>query len=318
MKLSGLKVNLKLSVAIGASVGCMFSLFAEMSLSNARAKIGDAISNPATMTAVTKELSPADQCAYLAEVNAAIGKMPGSTEAKTAMFWNACTAALKGSAKGNAAALLAEVFATVPPEALTVINEQLAQNMFNRAADPSVTYSDEQYETIAKLMMDKVNARVATADNGAARSAFALLMLVRASNGTPANLAETLTDKLPEDVREAASEEWIPSALGKDGEKSYEPILAFIDAGKAPNPGVTINIAGPQTLVSMLGDLVEGTPISRAQHDVALRNNPDVGAGAGDGIGGGMVIPADPSLSKRENSYRPSPHPRPYPNQRTR
>ena len=51
-----------------------------MSSADARGKIGDIISNPSTMTSVMKQLAAADQASFLADVNAAISKMPGSPE----------------------------------------------------------------------------------------------------------------------------------------------------------------------------------------------------------------------------------------------
>lgn len=247
---------------------------AQVSLSAARAKIGDCISDPATMTATMKQLPADDQATFLAAVNEAISQMPGSSESKTAAYLNANRAALKGSAKGNLSTLVAEVFATVPPESLTVINENFAANLFNRKADPSKTYTDEQFTRIATNLMAKVNERTASVENGAARSAFAALMLLRASNGSPADLAETLVKTLPDSAQNAARNEWIPAAMGDGQPQSYEPILGAADAHDGmPSNNMVISIAGPQLIDSMLGDLVEGTPmideISRIDGNIA-------------------------------------------------
>lgn len=240
-----------------------------MSLSDARAQIGACVSDSSKMAAVVKDLSAADQSAFLADVNEAIANMPGSNEAKAAAYLNANKAALKNAAKGNLATLLAEVFATVSPEALPILSERLAADLFSRTADPTKTYSDEQFVKISETVMAKVNERMASVENGAARSAFAIVMLAKASNGTPADLTENLVKTLPEASQEVARKEWLPAALGRDQAQSYEPILAGADASAAmPAPVVILRLAGPQLLDAMLGDVVEATPLVRGMGDV--------------------------------------------------
>ena len=148
-----------LMVIAMALAGTLVAQDKAMTLADARGKIGDVIADPASITAVMKQLSAADQTAYLAEVNAAISKMPGSTDEKTQKFLDVDTAALKGAKEGNLTALVAEVFATVPPNSLTVINERFAQDLFNRKADPSKTYTDEQYTAISKSVLGCRTAR---------------------------------------------------------------------------------------------------------------------------------------------------------------
>lgn len=233
-----------------------------MSLSDARAQIGACIGDAAKMATVAKDLAAADQVAFLAEVNEAIAGMPGSNEAKAAAYLNANKAVLKSAAKGNLAALLAEVFATVSPEAMPMLCERLSADLFNRSADPTKSFTDEQFLTISESVMAKVNERMSSVENGAARSAFAVVMLVQASNGSPANLADVLVKTLPESAREAAGKEWIPAALGKGQPQSYEPILAAADAA-APMPAsvVVLRIAGPQLLDTLLSRVVENTKL---------------------------------------------------------
>lgn len=240
-----------------------------MSLSDARAQIGACVTDSSKMAAVVKGLSAADQVAFLAEVNEAIANMPGSNEAKAAAYLNANKAALKNAAKGNLATLLAEVFATVSPEALPILSERLAADLFSRTADPTKAYSDEQFVKIAETVMAKVADRMASVENGAARSAFAVVMLAQASNGSPADLVERLIKTLPEGSQDAARKEWIPAALGQGQDQSYEPILAGADAPAAmPVPVVVLRLAGPQLLDAMLGDVVENTPILRGMGEV--------------------------------------------------
>lgn len=249
------KMMLVLAIAL-----CSVVYAKEISIQEARSQIGAAIGDPAKMTEIVKSLSSSDQVQFLADVNTAIDKMPGSIEAKTAKYLNANRAALKGASKGNHSALIAETFATVPLEALTVINERFAADLFNRAANPG-GYTDEQFTKIATSLQSKVNNRVSGVENAAQRGAFAALMMVRASNGSPADLADKLLETLPEGSREPAAKEWIPAAMGSEGqEQSYEPILASGGAARPPIYRETLIFAGPQLPETMLGYLVEQSP----------------------------------------------------------
>jgi len=206
-----------------------------MSLADASGKVDEAINNPAVMTDIVKQLSPADQTAFLAKANAAIGNLPGSPEEKAAKYLDANKAAMKGTSKENRAAMLAETFATVPPEALTVINERFASDLCDRNADPANPISDDAMKALAVETMQKIQARNEGNDNASVRDAFAALMFIRASNGTPADLRDTLIQGLPtQEARDLARDEWFPAALGEGREKSYEPMLAAADASKMP------------------------------------------------------------------------------------
>lgn len=223
-----------------------------ISLASARAQIGKAVANPAQLTALTRQLTAADQKAFVASVNEAISKLPGSNDERAAKFLVANRAMLKGSQKGNLRALLAETYATVPPEALTTISEHFSQELFNRALDPSVTYTDEQFASIAKDSVNTIAARVASEDGAAARTALAMAMFVRASNGTPKDLTETLVASLPKGM-DASVKEWANSAASE--KPSYDEMMGASDAGAIPNPDVVIRIAGTQILEAMLSDL---------------------------------------------------------------
>lgn len=267
-----------LAVACAMAASPVLAQGAKIPLAEARAQIGAAIKNPDSLTAIMKSLSAADQVSFLADVNVAIAKSPDLAEGRAAAALNANRAALKGSAKGNLPALLAEMFATATPEALTVINERFAKDVFNRTNEKR-TYTDEQFTRIAEGAMAKIQQRTAGSDDAAVRNVFAILMFVRASNGTPADLADKLVAGLPEgSPRDLAKSEWIPSALGTNGAQTYEPMLGYSEAGEAPSPEVVIAIAGPQMLDAMLIDLAtavkgpDGNPLTDFT-DIALGIN---------------------------------------------
>ena len=247
---------------------------AALSLAEARGKIGEAVVNPSVMTSLVKQLPAADQKSFLADCNEAVSKMPGSAESKAATYLAVNRAALKGAAKGNLSDMLAEVFATVPPESLTVVNERFAADLFNRAANPAETFTDERFVNIAKSVMTSVTNRMVKTDGAAVRETFAILMLVRASNGTPADLASTLAAYLPEDARKSAVDEWIPEAMSE--RRNYDPMLGTVNAGVIPNASLVLQIAGPQQMDALFGDLNSGAVGEAAVKAASFQHAGDV------------------------------------------
>ena len=235
------------------------------SLADVRTQIGQFIETPEKIGPVVSELSADDQKALLAELNGAISKMRGTDEEKAVKFVSVNRAFLssRGAAE-NKTALLAEVFATVPPVALTVINERFASELFNRAADPARTYSDEEFTNIASNAMETIIARCEKTDDSGVRETFAILMFLRASNGTPENLKDVLVAMLPSnETRELASTEWIRSAMGDGVAKSYEPMLGATDYDDTFDVLMTMRMIGPESIDIMLADLTtRRSPVS--------------------------------------------------------
>lgn len=228
-----------------------------MTLQAAKGQIPGAVANPAKMAEIMKELSEDDQIEFLALVNAAIAEMGGSADELAALYLQANEAALKAHGQGNLQSLLATTYATVPPEALTVLNEQLAKDLFNRNADPTRPISDGDFAALAKEAMETIATRASDTDDAAARTAFALLMFVRASEGTPADLRQTLAETISDPAaRELALNEWIPAALGEGTQQTYDPILGATDAEvQTPTVENVLTIANSQDIVPLLSDL---------------------------------------------------------------
>ena len=254
----------KILMAMVAVAGALL-LSAEMPRSEWHAKVGDCAQDPKMLKETISQLSSADKTAFLAEVNAAIDKMPGSTDVKAAKFLAANRAAVAGAGAADRADVLAEVYATVPPEALTVINEEFAKNEFARPA----TMTDDEYTNVVAQTMAKINQRTASAESGAVRSGFAGLMFVRAAGSATDATTDVVISSLPSDVQGDAKDSWFPSALA--GNPSYDSILAPAQAGDEPNPQVVLDISPSQQVDSMLSDLQSG--------------NADPGSRAGSGIG---------------------------------
>ena len=279
-----------------------------ISSADARGKIGDIISNPASMTAVMKQLAAADQASFLADVNAAISKMPGSPEEKTSKFLEVNTAALRGAQKGNLTTLVAEVFATVPVESLTAINESLASGMFNRKADPSKTYTDDQYVEISTNLLAVVQERNATADNAGVRNTFAVLMLIRGSEGSPADLRDTLVNSLTDaETRNLAQNEWISPALGQGQEKSYDPMLGAADAGNQPDLTIVIISPFSSSADALLSDLASEGSLTDTSSSITAIDSPAFGdPNSMDVVDGAGSLTPNSTLSRLPRSMDPS------------
>lgn len=211
------KATMLISVGLAAGL----AMADGMSIADARKQVADCVSNPSTMTAVVKQLPAADQCAYLGDVVAAVAKMPGSQEEVAAACVNVSRAALKGASKDNVANMMAEIYATVPVEYLPAVSESLASDVVNRAADPSKTYTDDEYIAISTNTMAVINKRVESADAADVRSAFAALMFIRGSNNASEKVVSEMVASLPESAREPAKE-WIAAVIN-DGDNG--PLL---------------------------------------------------------------------------------------------
>ena len=226
---------------------------AKSSLASARSKIDQVVEKPELMKDVMETLSAEDQIAFVADVVKAISDLPASDAEKTAKFIDISRAALAGAAEGNAPQVTAEIFATVPPEALTMVSETLAAETYTRQ-----NYTVETYTKVAKDVMGEVNERCESTDNGSPRVALAIVMFSTGLNGTEAEqatLTTTLIDTMKHDDAKAAAKEWIAAAQGKDGEKSYEAILAAADAGKRPDPAQVLPLTnGIQFHDSIMAD----------------------------------------------------------------
>jgi hypothetical protein len=257
-----------------------------MSLADASAKTGDAANDASVMADVISQLSPADQVTFLGNVNAAISKMGASTEEKTAKFLAANEAAIKAASKESKAALIAETFATVPPESLTVINERFAEDLLSRKANADKKVSDADFFVIATNLMAIVEQRNAGNDNAGVRDTFAALMLLRASGDSSSQeLRDALLGGIPDaESRELAQNDWVPGALGDNGSPSYDSMLGSADAGAAPDEGRTLELADPTPMGgSIYADLAGGT---------SGNNGSDAFGGAVDqGVTTGDILP---------------------------
>jgi len=254
-----MKLNLaKLAACVLALAALPICAADTMPRSEWHALVGDCAQNPQTLKQTIGKLSADDQLAFVQEVNAAISKMPGSNEEKGAAFYNANRAAVTGAGKENLKAVLAEVYATVPVEYLTEINERFAKELFSRTANPAHVPTDAEFIELSTNTMAVVIERCQNAEDASVRETFAALMLVRASGGTPSDLAQTLVSQFPNaQDRDTVLNDWIKPAMGDGQEQSYDPMLAAAQpSNDEPDHTVVLQLAGssqiPETLLSDL------------------------------------------------------------------
>ena len=251
-------MKLKKKIAAYALVLCAipFAASAELSKAEWQAKVGECAGNPSAMKATIAQIPASDQAEFVANVNKAIAEKPGSKEAKAADFYAANKAAVSGAT--DKSSVLAEVFATVPVEYLTDINERFASELFNRNANPEKPVSDSAFVELSTNTLAVVNQRCESAeDNAAARQTFAALMFVRASGGSPEGLVDLYASQMTDSQAKESAGAWISEALGSDGkEASYDSMLAASDAGDEPDHAIVLQMTGPSEVVeALLADL---------------------------------------------------------------
>ena len=233
-----------------------FVATAELSKAEWQAKVGDCANNPAAMKSVIAQVPAADQADFVAKVNAAIAKKPGSSEAKAADFYAANKAAVSGAT--DKSAVLAEVYATVPVEYLTDINERFATELFSRKANPEKPVNDKQFVELSTNALAVVNKRCESAENAGVRQTFAALMFVRASEGSPEGLVNTYVSQMTDPQAKESAAGWISEATGAGGtEASYDNMLAAANAGDEPDHAIVLQMSSdPSALMeSLLADL---------------------------------------------------------------
>ena len=323
--MKSLKISLSTIVTLASLI-----VFGAMPSSEWRAKVGECAQEASALKATIVQLSEEDQLAFIGAVNEALAAKPGSTEAQAVAFYESNRAALVALSKsGNLMKALAEVYATVPPEYLTVINERFAKEVFKRDASKSAI-TDEQYVLLSSNAMNVVAERTKGLDNAAVRQTFAALMFVRASEppveGLQEKLASTISD---ESAKKMAVQEWMLPALKEGSEKSYDSMLGAAQAGDEPNHDVVLRMY-PFSSVgnSLVGDLQKLSlkkGVSAANIGGILFKSPEA-----DGLSPSTVIgdplyrvprevfdPNSPHYQGKHRGDKPKP-PQPYRGQKTK
>ena len=271
-----------------------FAASAELSKAEWQAKIGECANNPSAMQATIAQIPASEQASFVAKVNEAIAQKPGSDEAKAADFYAINKAAVSGAT--DKASVLAEVFATVPVEYLTDINERFARELFSRNANPEKPVSKKLFEELSTNVLAVVNKRCETAENAGVRQTFAALMFIRASGGDIDGLTDLYTSLMTDPESKESASSWISEALGSDGkDPSYDSMLAAANGGDEPDHSVVLQLTGPsEQIEALLADL-------QAPDTQSASGSPSGMGGGAYGNGSGIAGAAptdDPSDSR--------------------
>ena len=314
----------KVGVVICAIAAAAMSVTA-MAEGNWQSQVAKASQDTAVLKQTMKGMSNADQLAFVKAVNAAIASKPGSAEEKADLYVNAMRAALESANADNRTAVIAETFATVPPEGLTAVNEAFSKDLKAAGGDQS---------KLANEVMDAVGKRCATADNAGARETFAALSFIR----NDSSMKDAMVSKIDAGTQEIAKNEWISPALAGN----YDPILGATNAEEAPElPNVNALALPDSTAAAVLGTMA-GDPSQglaggelfggedgtlAAQGNIGLQaravyanaaaaENGKFGSAVVETANGSEVVVFDPSTKRGGTSTTPEPsHPSGYQNQ---
>lgn len=164
--------------------------------------------------------------------------------------------AVRASPATEKKAVIAEVFATAPLDALPMIADRFAGELFNRKA-AGLSDRDDSFTEFASATLMRVRNRVRMLPvdhRPGARSVFAVISFIKASEGKPADLRESLLFFILTGSQIIAEKEWIPAALGEDGKSpSYQPILSAGIEGEEPDHQNAHPMAPPELTVLQVG-----------------------------------------------------------------
>ena len=212
--------------------------------------------------------------------------------------------AVRGAEGADRKAVLAEVFATAPKASLPEIVDGFASELFSRKAGGFK--DDEAFIEFASAALLRISGRLNFADDEpGVRSAFAVVMFLKASEGRPDDLREMFMPYVRSGSHVIAREEWFPAAMGDGGKTpTYEPMLTAGIRGEAPNHRISIPQGGPEELNRLAGSENQIHQAWDVSGPMARSNDgsvPDDGNALGTGI---LRVPRDGVQNRNSPWYR--------------
>ena len=200
------------------------------------------------------ELAGGDQAEFIATVNRSLAdRSEPLDEHRIKTLYRINRDAVRGAPATDRKTVLAEVFATLPIACMPLLVERFSKELFSRKA-AGFKENDDSFVEFASAALMRISLRCRTADDfPGTRTAYAVIMFLKASEGKPAGLREDFMIYVHSGTHEIARKEWIPAALGDGGRQpTLEPI---IEAGiKGEEPGH--KIGHPQAPIEELHRLV--------------------------------------------------------------
>ena len=204
-----------------------------------------------------QDLARDDQVEFVRAVNESMRNYKASTPEKRLLTIYAVNRdAVRAAPAAERKAVIAEVFATAPMDALPMITDRFAAELFTRKA-AGFSEKDDSFTEFAAATLMRVRTRMRSLsvdELPGARTTFAVIMVLKASEGKPADLRESVLFYIPTGSYEIARKEWIPAALGEDGKPvSYQPILEAGYKGEEPAHVNELVMAPVQELNRLVG-----------------------------------------------------------------
>ena len=240
-----------------------------------------------------QDLQKDDQVEFVRAVNDSMRNYKASTpEKRLQTIYAVNRDAVRAAPAKEKKAVIAEVFATAPMDALPTITDRFASELFSRKA-AGFSDKDDSFTEFAAATLMRVRTRMrflATRELPAARMTFAVIMVLKASEGNPADLRESVLFYIPTGSHELARKVWIPAALGEDGNSpSYQPILAAGEKGEEPAHVAELQIAPIQELNRLVGSELRVGDAKDVKGPTPAYNGNGLGTGENMGAGLGRV-----------------------------
>jgi len=237
-----------------------------------------------------QDLAKDDQVEFVRAVNESMRTYKASTpEKRLQTIYAVNRDAVRAASAKERKAVIAEVFATAPMDALPTITDRFATELFTRKA-AGFSEKDDSFVEFAAATLMRVRTRMRTLsaeEFPGARTTFAVIMVLKASEGKPADLRESVLFYIPTGSYGLARKEWIPAALGEDGNApSYQPILAAGLKGEEPAHVNELAIAPVQELNRLVGSELRVGDAKDVKGPTPMFDGS--GLGTGDGMGAGL------------------------------
>ncbi len=262
-----------------------------------------------------QDLPREDQVEFVRAVNLSMRSYQASTpEKRLNTIYVVNRDAVRAAPEKERKAVIAEVFATAPMDVLPMISDRFANELFSRKA-AGFDDKDDSFVEFASATLMRVRNRlfsgVSREQFPGARSAFAVICFLKASEGKPADLRQSFLFYVLSGSQELARKVWIPAALGEDGQApSYQPILDAGYKGEEPEHANTHPMANPE-----LGNLLVGSDLRVANAKDVSSPTPLITGAPGQGLNRvprAAVQDPDSPWYRRRRGDRPEDEPETY------
>lgn len=206
-----------------------------------------------------QDLAGDDQARFVSTVNLSMAKQDEPLDEKSIItLYRVNRDAVKASPPIDRKKVLAAVFATAPKECLPYFTDHLAEDLFTRKAAGFNPDDDSfmEFASAALLRISRVLHVMQPRELPGMRSAFAVIMFIKASEGKPDDLREVFMLYVLSGSHEITRKKWFPAVFGDDNQvPTYKPMLEAMEKGEEPDHKLPLPIASPQLSVWMRGEM---------------------------------------------------------------